>query len=145
MQKYSAADANANIKEMGQVEFTKEVLAGLGMEARDVGNSFSVPTDFLPDDDDYMVLLSGLIAKHLTKRRKLAKYNTIDDAAKLLLKSKNIMIITGAGISTSLGIPDFRSKHTGFYSRLQEMGFTEPEEVFDIEIFDESPEWVSFH
>lgn len=42
-------------------------------------------------------------------------------------------------ISTSLGIPDFRSKTTGFYSKLREMGFEEPEQVFDIKNFDEDP------
>lgn len=38
-----------------------------------------------------------------------------------------------------LGIPDFRSKNTGFYSKLQEAGYHEPEQVFDIHNFDEDP------
>lgn len=49
------------------------------------------------------------------------------------------MVITGAGISTSLGIPDFRSKNTGFYSKLLARGFDSPEDVFDIGNFDEDP------
>lgn len=49
------------------------------------------------------------------------------------------MVITGAGISTSLGIPDFRSKNTGFYSRLLDMGYDDPEQVFDIHEFDRDP------
>lgn len=77
--------------------------------------------------------------RELKKRQKLPDYRTIDDAAKLINSSKNILVITGAGISTSLGIPDFRSKSTGFYTKLQAMGFEEPEEVFDLATFDENP------
>ena len=42
-------------------------------------------------------------------------------------------------ISTSLGIPDFRSKDTGLYSQLEHLGLTDPQEVFDISIFREDP------
>jgi len=69
----------------------------------------------------------------------LTQYKDIDDAVRLIREKKNIMVITGAGISTSLGIPDFRSKNTGFYSKLKEMGYDEPEQVFDIKNFDEDP------
>lgn len=67
---------------------------------------------------DYLVYAVG---QHLTRRFKLPQYNTVDDAASLIRKSKNIMVITGAGISTSLGVPDFRSAG-GLYDQLREEG-----------------------
>lgn len=65
--------------------------------------------------------------------------NTLDDVAKLLAKANNIMIVTGAGVSVSCGIPDFRSEK-GIYSRLQEYELDDPQQMFDIEYFRESPE-----
>jgi NAD-dependent histone deacetylase SIR2 len=45
----------------------------------------------------------------------------------------------GAGISTSAGIPDFRSPDTGIYSNLAFLDLPEPEAVFDIGFFRENP------
>ena len=42
-------------------------------------------------------------------------------------------------ISTSLGIPDFRSKDTGLYAQLEHLGLSDPQEVFDISLFREDP------
>jgi NAD-dependent deacetylase len=42
----------------------------------------------------------------------------IEDFAKLILESKNIVVLTGAGMSTESGIPDFRSPNTGLWNKV---------------------------
>uniref|UniRef100_A0A8C4RLN4 NAD-dependent protein deacetylase n=1 Tax=Erpetoichthys calabaricus TaxID=27687 RepID=A0A8C4RLN4_ERPCA len=53
---------------------------------------------------------------------------------------KNIICMVGAGISTSAGIPDFRSPGTGLYDNLQKYDLPYPEAIFDIGYFKEHPE-----
>ncbi|ORX95766.1 NAD-dependent deacetylase sirtuin-2 [Basidiobolus meristosporus CBS 931.73] len=52
---------------------------------------------------------------------------------------KNIVVLSGAGISTAAGIPDFRTPGTGLYDNLQKFDLPEPEDIFDIEYFHENP------
>ena len=55
-------------------------------------------------------------------------------------KFKNIIFMVGAGISTTAGIPDFRSK-TGLFKQLQDKyGLKSPEEFFQKSTFLEKPE-----
>ncbi|GJQ34487.1 MAG: NAD-dependent deacetylase [Anaerolineaceae bacterium] len=57
----------------------------------------------------------------------------IDYAADLIRQSKHAVILTGAGISTPSGIPDFRSTGTGLWSR------DEPLEVASLSAFRTKP------
>ena len=48
--------------------------------------------------------------------------------------------MAGAGISTSAGIPDFRSPETGLYSNLQKYNLPDPMAIFALDYFRENPE-----
>ncbi|KAM0721043.1 hypothetical protein Q7P37_003328 [Cladosporium fusiforme] len=55
-------------------------------------------------------------------------------------KARTITVMVGAGISTSAGIPDFRSPDTGLYANLARLDLPYAEAVFDIDYFREHPE-----
>lgn len=73
-------------------------------------------------------------------RKKNPRFNTIEDAVELIKKSQKIMVISGAGISTSAGLPDFRSRD-GIYKQIHAKNPTlaDPKLVFDISYFRINP------
>ncbi len=55
-------------------------------------------------------------------------------------KAKNIITMAGAGISTSAGIPDFRTPGSGLYDNLQKYNLPNPEAIFTLSFFKENPQ-----
>ncbi|KAG5929155.1 hypothetical protein E4U42_006979 [Claviceps africana] len=130
------------LREQGPAVFCQRTVDCGRYTAKKLLTAFTIkPPAFLDGqpDEAYFHLLSLAISRELSKRIKLSSHNTVDDAVRLLARCNNIIVITGAGISTSLGIPDFRSKGTGLYSKLEHLGLSDPQEVFDIDVFKQDP------
>ncbi|KDQ18877.1 hypothetical protein BOTBODRAFT_28366 [Botryobasidium botryosum FD-172 SS1] len=104
---------------------------------------FTVPLLFRRPEIQARLLptLRAAALQFKSKRSKNPNINTISDVLSLLRASKNIVVLSGAGISVSCGIPDFRSPD-GLYARLCEEGeydFDDPQDMFSITYFKEKP------
>jgi len=93
------------------------------------------PEDFM---HRCIVYLREAINRVLRSRTRLPNFHTLNDVCNALQKARHILVLTGAGISTSLGIPDFRSS-TGFYSRMKYLGLDDPQDVFSVDLFRQDP------
>nr|AUZ82949.1 sirtuin 2-2 [Brachionus koreanus] len=63
----------------------------------------------------------------------------IDGIAEFLAQTNEVIVMTGAGISTNANIPDFRSESFGLYNRLQKYNLPHPTAVFTLDYFKENP------
>ncbi|CAH1165750.1 unnamed protein product [Phyllotreta striolata] len=66
---------------------------------------------------------------------------SIDGIVKYMKENdcKNIITMAGAGISTSAGIPDFRSPGTGLYNNLAKYDLPHPQAIFELDFFKRNP------
>jgi NAD-dependent deacetylase sirtuin 1 len=96
----------------------------------------------IPDHLDQITLWKIILnmVSEPPRRKKLANVNTLQDVVELIKNSKKIIILTGAGVSVSCGIPDFRSRD-GVYARLAVdfPDLPDPQAMFDIHYFRRDP------
>ncbi|XP_017475416.1 PREDICTED: NAD-dependent histone deacetylase Sir2-like [Rhagoletis zephyria] len=94
-----------------------------------------------PGVNDMMLwrILASMLSEP-PRRQKLRYINTFEDVIQLIQQSKNIIVLTGAGVSVSCGIPDFRSSD-GIYCRLAKdfPNLPDPQAMFDISYFSRDP------
>ncbi|KAB7495607.1 NAD-dependent protein deacetylase sirtuin-3, mitochondrial, partial [Armadillidium nasatum] len=83
----------------------------------------------------FAALFNGKICKNSFHDGKLSNNNEIARASEIISEATNILVMTGAGLSTPSGIPDFRSPGTGLYDNLQKFNLPYPEAIFDIHYF----------
>ncbi|XP_041283209.1 NAD-dependent protein deacetylase sirtuin-1 isoform X2 [Onychostruthus taczanowskii] len=125
---------------IGPYTFVQQHLM-LGTDPRTILKDL-LPETIPPPELDDMTLWQIVIniLSEPPKRKKRKDINSIDDAVKLLQECKKIMVLTGAGVSVSCGIPDFRSRD-GIYARLAVdfPDLPDPQAMFDIEYFRKDP------
>ena len=97
------------------------------------------------DDGDISALTEGLGGVSIASKRRLHEISapeSIKSIAELLSsnKYKNIIILTGAGVSCNAGIPDFRTPGTGLYDNLSKYNLPFPEAVFDLGFYKNNPD-----
>lgn len=97
-----------------------------------------LPNNLIPDTVDNLTLWKVILnlLSEPPKRKKLDNVNNLDDVVNLIRTSKKIIVLSGAGISVSSGIPDFRSRD-GIYARLSVdfPDLPDPQAMFDIHYF----------
>ncbi|KAJ3190465.1 NAD-dependent protein deacetylase sirtuin-2 [Gaertneriomyces sp. JEL0708] len=85
---------------------------------------------------------SPLEQKKLDPSLNIITEPTIEQIARYVKEKdvKKVLVLTGAGISTSAGIPDFRSPGTGLYDNLKRYNLPFPEAIFTLNYFLRYPE-----
>lgn len=125
---------------IGPYTFVQQHLL-LGTDPRTILNNL-VPDTIPPPELDDMTLWQIVInlLSEPPKRKRRKDINTIADVVKLLEECKRILVLTGAGVSVSCGIPDFRSRD-GIYARLAVdfPDLPDPQAMFDIDYFKKDP------
>ncbi|VDL57288.1 unnamed protein product [Hymenolepis diminuta] len=103
---------------------------------------FKIAPEYLPSDPcepELWRILSSLFAEK-SSRKPLKQYHSLQAAIDLLKEKSKILVLTGAGISVSCGIPDFRSRN-GIYARFERdfPDLRNPQDMFDLKFFKSNP------
>ena len=85
--------------------------------------------------EHFCQLICQALARQTNFRKRISTYGNLESITDLFKNSRNIIVLTGAGVSTSCGIPDFRSP-TGLWTRFS------PQEYATIDAFMKDPERV---
>ncbi|GAA5990553.1 hypothetical protein JCM11641_002576 [Rhodosporidiobolus odoratus] len=128
------------LRERGLFAFLKRYLDDEGLSVGSVLLAMGVMVRPETPLGDQVRMLKIACSRILRNRDKLEAFNTPQDAVALIRRSRKILILTGAGVSTSCGIPDFRSP-TGLYARLKQENWDldDPQDMFDLAYFKEKP------
>ncbi|KAG8328475.1 NAD-dependent protein deacetylase sirtuin-1 [Homalodisca vitripennis] len=102
-----------------------------------MGDTSHVPTQV--DDLTLWKIIVSMLSEP-PRRMRLRHINSLNDVIQLLNTCSRIIVLTGAGVSVSCGIPDFRSRD-GIYSRLAVdfPNLPDPQAMFDINYFRQDP------
>lgn len=117
----------------------KQIISGVS--PRDLLSQLVQSSDVIPNSVSDLTLWRIIASSLVTPRRqKLKEYHSLEHALELIENANNIIVLTGAGVSVSCGIPDFRSKD-GIYSRLSKEypDLPDPQAMFDINYFHQDP------
>ncbi|VDO51036.1 unnamed protein product [Schistosoma margrebowiei] len=101
---------------------------------------FGMDENSLPSDPNQLLSLLLTLLAEPAPRRRLRRINSLEKVLSLLSTCTSILVITGAGISVSCGIPDFRSRD-GIYARLSRdyPDLSSPQAMFDMSYFKRNP------
>ena len=147
----AASDVSDLVEVSGQQKWVKPVSGPVRWIQRQIEKGSLTPrqvvehllpnTSISPDYDNMTLwrLIVGMLSQP-PKRKRLSHVRTIDDVVSLIRKSNKIIVLTGAGVSVSCGIPDFRSRD-GIYARLSAEfpSLPDPQSMFDIHFFRSDP------
>lgn len=117
-----------------------QILAGV--DPRDLLKEIMPCITHIPQDVSPLALWNVIIdiLNEPERRSKLSHVNLMSDVIRLIKESKKILVLTGAGVSVSCGIPDFRSRD-GIYARLAVdfPDLPDPQAMFDVSYFIRDP------
>ncbi|KAN0038499.1 hypothetical protein ACTA71_000677 [Dictyostelium dimigraforme] len=124
------------------IEFTKDIGFKLELEKED--DAWEIITAFLTRKKVAVNLFLNYLKYNTLARPYRKKISTLDlstfeKVCQLFESSKNIVIITGAGVSVSCGIPDFRSKGGVYETIEKKYNLPRPESLFDIHYLRANP------